>query len=166
MGNKKGFTLVELLAVIVILAVIILIAINAVLPQMERARKNAFADEVMNYAKAAETKYVTDAQEDDTTGDISAGICYNLSELHGEYVSKNDDKYTGIVIIVKRGDSNLYDKYAFIKSSKYHFNTPMETTNNKTEPTKPVQKLTQKDISDGGNNLTYANCEAWNHRND
>lgn len=164
--NKKGFTLVELLAVIVILAVIILIAINAVLPQMERARKNAFADEVMNYAKAAESKYVTEAQEEDFEGDITSGICYSLDKLHGEYVTKNDTKYDGIVIIVKRSNSNIYDKYAFIKSSKYHYNTPMDSTTN--QPTKAIEKLSQKHIEDGGSldDLTYANCNAWAHRND
>lgn len=160
--NKKGFTLVELLAVIVILAVIILIAINAVLPQMERARKNSFADEVMNYTKAAETKYVTESQEGEVDGDISAGICYNLSDLHGEYVTKNDDRYTGIVIIQKRGDTNLYDKYAYIASGKYHFNNK---TNSDTGALIPVTKLSQKDIADGSS-ITYANCNAWAHRND
>ena len=160
--NKKGFTLVELLAVIVILAVIILIAINAVLPQMERARKNSFADEIMNYAKAAETKYVTESQEGDVEGDISAGICYNLSELHGEYVTKNDDKYAGIVIIQKRSNSNIYDKYAYIKSSKYHFNNKVDSD---TGALIPVTKLSQKDISDG-TSITDANCNAWEHRND
>ena len=38
MKNKKGFTLVELLAVIVILAIIMIIAIPAVLQTMESAR--------------------------------------------------------------------------------------------------------------------------------
>ena len=161
--NKKGFTLVELLAVIVILAVIILVAINAVLPQMERARKNAFADEVMNYARAAESKYVTDAQDEDIDGDITSGICYNLSELHGEYVTKNDSSYTGFVVIKKRsGESNIYDKYAYIKSSKYHYNNKVdEDTGN----LKPVEKVKRSDIEDGST-LQYANCNAWAHRND
>ena len=38
LNSFRGFTLIELLAVIVVLAIIILIAVNAVLPAMERAR--------------------------------------------------------------------------------------------------------------------------------
>lgn len=38
-GNKKGFTLVELLAVIVVLAIIMIIAIPAVVESMNNAKK-------------------------------------------------------------------------------------------------------------------------------
>ena len=40
-NNKKGFTLVELLAVIVVLAIIILIAMPSVMSAMDKARRNA-----------------------------------------------------------------------------------------------------------------------------
>lgn len=96
--NQKGFTLVELLAVIVILAVIILIAVNAVLPQMRKARKNSFVDEAINFAKAAETAYVSDSLQ-------GAGkTCYNISELKGQYVSKNDNDYAGKVVLTINGE--------------------------------------------------------------
>ena len=163
--NKKGFTLVELLAVIVILAVIILIAINAVLPQMAKARKNAFADEVMNYAKAAETKYVSDSQDEDAViGNIATGICYNLKTpdygLHGEYVTKNDNSYTGIIILRRNADnSNLFDKYAYIASNKFYYNS---TNSSDGQLANPVKKLSAKDISDGSSsNLKYADCCAY-----
>ena len=42
--NKSGFTLVELLSVIVILSVVVLIATNAVIPAMSSARKQVLAD--------------------------------------------------------------------------------------------------------------------------
>ena len=60
MKKKKGFTLVELLAVIVILAVLILIAVTAVLPQMKKSRENAFVDVVYQYLRAVETNTVAD----------------------------------------------------------------------------------------------------------
>lgn len=101
MKNKKGFTLVELLAVIVILAVIILIAVNAVLPQMRKARKNSFVDEVINFAKAAETAYVSDSLTGAGKG------CYNISELKGQYVAKNDNQYTGFVTITIDSEGNI-----------------------------------------------------------
>ena len=42
--NNKGFTLVELLAVIVILAIIMIIAIPSVLATMSTARKKTFEE--------------------------------------------------------------------------------------------------------------------------
>ena len=40
--NRKGFTLVELLAVIVILAIVVGIALTTVLPTLKKSRKEAF----------------------------------------------------------------------------------------------------------------------------
>ena len=57
--NKKGFTLVELLAVIVILAVVILIAVTAVVPRMNKARENAFVDEALVYIRAGKEAYIS-----------------------------------------------------------------------------------------------------------
>lgn len=55
--NKKGFTLVELLAVIVILAIIALIATPIVINVINQAQEGADAHSVEAYAKAIETKY-------------------------------------------------------------------------------------------------------------
>lgn len=159
MKNNKGFTLVELLAVIVILAVIILIAINAVLPQMAKARKNSFADEVMNYAKAAETKYVSDNADDETVdGNITTGVCYMLKDLHGEYVTKNDSSYTGVVILKQNANNtNLYDKFTYIASNKFYYNSTTGTTalDNSTK----LGKISAKNINDGGSsNLKFKDC--------
>lgn len=55
--NKKGFTLVELLAVIVILAIIALIATPIVINVINQAQECADARSVEAYAKAIETKY-------------------------------------------------------------------------------------------------------------
>ena len=55
--NKKGFTLVELLAVIVILAIIALIATPIVINVIGEARKGADARSVEGYVKAYESAY-------------------------------------------------------------------------------------------------------------
>ena len=44
--KKKGFTLVELLAVIAILAILVIIALPNVLGMFQRAKKNTFTTEV------------------------------------------------------------------------------------------------------------------------
>ena len=97
--NNKGFTLVELLAVIVILAVIILIAVNAVLPQMRKARRNSFVTEAINFAKAAETAYVSDQ----ISG--QSHTCYTIKYLQSKYVTKADESYDGYVVLTIDGDN-------------------------------------------------------------
>lgn len=55
--NKKGFTLVELLAVIVILAIIALIATQIVINVVNESRENANKRSVEGYMKAYEAAY-------------------------------------------------------------------------------------------------------------
>ena len=56
--NKKGFTLVELLAVIAILAILVIIALPNVLELFKSAKTNAFFDEVQAVYTQAVNKYV------------------------------------------------------------------------------------------------------------
>ena len=57
-NNKKGFTLVELLAVIVILAIIALIATPIILNVIDSARKNAAINSAYGYMEAIEKSVV------------------------------------------------------------------------------------------------------------
>ena len=59
MNKRKGFTLVELLAVIVILAIIMIIAIPSVLGTMTTARKKSFVEYATKVYMAAESKYMS-----------------------------------------------------------------------------------------------------------
>ncbi len=87
--KKNGFTLVELLAVIVILAVVILIAVTAVIPRMNNAKKKALVDEALMYLKAAKESIVFDADQSPS--------CINVSNLNEKYIKKSSDSYTGVV---------------------------------------------------------------------
>lgn len=158
--NNKGFTLIELLAVIVILGVIILIAVNAVLPQVKKAKRNSFAIEVGTYAKAAEKKYVADSVTYSLNGaDINSGICYDIvDDLNKTYVEKNDPNYSGIVIIKSESPtSNKHIKYVFISSNKFYYNTKKSGSTYES-----FSKIDGKDVLEGGeSNLTFKNCEEW-----
>ena len=57
MKKSKGFTLVELLAVIVILAVLVLAATPAISNIMQKSQKNAFKSEMLGIAKSMGTAY-------------------------------------------------------------------------------------------------------------
>ncbi len=95
--NRKGFTLVELLAVIVILAVIILIASNSVLSQMDKARKNALAIEGNTLINSAKNAYQSAILE----GQITTGsACFSLEYLYKEglFSKGSSEHYTGSVL--------------------------------------------------------------------
>lgn len=59
--NKKGFTLVELLAVIAILAILVIIALPNVLQMFNDSKKNSFMTEVRDIYKQAQTQFIADS---------------------------------------------------------------------------------------------------------
>lgn len=93
--NKKGFTLVELLAVIVILAVVILVAVNNVIPQMNKAKAGAFKTEALSFLDGAE-QYYTSLQ---MTGESFPATGVKIKDLvTKKYVKSADiDKYEGCI---------------------------------------------------------------------
>lgn len=71
--NKKGFTLVELLAVIVILAIIALIATPIILGVIDDARKGAAKSSALGFVDAVE-KSIALGMVSDTNTSIPASI--------------------------------------------------------------------------------------------
>lgn len=60
---KKGFTLVELLAVIAILAILIIIALPNVLKMFEKAKKDSFVTEAKSIIKSSEQELFMDSSK-------------------------------------------------------------------------------------------------------
>ena len=60
MNNKKGFTLVELLAVIVIMGILMMVAIPSVTRTIENSRKDTFVDIAKSYGNAVRTLWTSD----------------------------------------------------------------------------------------------------------
>ena len=56
--NKKGFTLVELLAVIAILAILVIIALPNVLSMFNQAKEDTFTTETKEMVKIAQQQYL------------------------------------------------------------------------------------------------------------
>lgn len=104
--NKKGFTLVELLAVIVVLAIIILIAMPSVMSAMDKARKNSLVTEIAEIAKIAQTAYA-----DDSMGTGITSKCYSLQELvDNGYMDKKMKDYSGAVYLSVDKDGKVISK--------------------------------------------------------
>ena len=69
--NKKGFTLVELLAVIAILAILVIIALPNVLKMFNDAKKNSFLTEAKTLAQDVSSKYISESMKGNKLSVIS-----------------------------------------------------------------------------------------------
>jgi type IV pilus assembly protein PilA len=115
--NRKGFTLVELLAVIVVLAIIILIAMPSVMSAMDKARKNSLVTEIAEIGKIAQTAYA-----DDSMGTGVTSICYNLKYLvENGYLDKKLDDYTGAVYLSVNPNTGKVSSQITISNGIYSY---------------------------------------------
>ncbi len=81
--NKKGFTLVELLAVIVILAIIALISTPIILGVIETAKKGAAEQSALGYIDAVEKQIVYNQVKENQTPLIDG--TYEIGDLNSKY---------------------------------------------------------------------------------
>ncbi|MDD4188158.1 MAG: type II secretion system protein [Bacilli bacterium] len=114
--NNKGFTLVELLAVIVVLAIIMIVAVPAVLNTMNDAQRSTFklyAERVLN---KAQEKYQADLMLGETENRTIEGkhYCYTLSDMelsekstYAGYVVVELDKHLKPKFYVTLSDNNF-----------------------------------------------------------
>ena len=142
--SKKGFTLVELLAVIVILAIIAVIAVPSVLKIISGAREDAFKASVRSAIKEVELEVTQDTTGTKTSGYLT-GLNIDNNPFKGgtwEY-----DKTTKKVIIYEARDN------ASITSSNYVITADKEQINSdkftvgKPKDTNP--KLLANKLKDG-----------------
>lgn len=96
--NKKGFTLVELLAVIVVLAFVMVLAAPSVLSSMNSARQSSFMLYAEKMLNSAQSKY----QADQLIKLMPDTYCYNISELSDTKTSQ----YSGFVMVQNGSKQN------------------------------------------------------------
>ena len=120
--KKKGFTLVELLAVIAILAILVIMALPAVLRMFNSARKDSFTNEVNTVIRTARQQYLLSGGQaqswsnaEGSTNKLNLTGNSNLKyyvEMNGQgqiiklQASNGDFQYskTGIIDIVSSSD--------------------------------------------------------------
>ena len=113
MKKRNGFTLVELLAVIVVLAIIMIIAIPAVLEIMNNARKKTFSMAIDKYVTAVQQQYISDANFGVIPG---AGLyVYNIENNLG-LTSTGDNK--GYVVVNAYNVDNV-KYFVFLHDNNY-----------------------------------------------
>lgn len=105
MKNKKGFTLVELLAVIVILGVLLMIAVPAVQNVIKKAKNNATQKQAELFIDAAKKMAIID----EATSDM---VIYKLRDLDSDV---DTNRFTGMVVALKENGSYKY--YIYLNDS-------------------------------------------------
>ena len=104
MNKNKGFTLVELLAVIVILAIIALIATPIILNVINDAKKQAAKDSAHGYVDAVD-KYIVSSELEDKS--ITDGI-YRVEDLNKKISVKGSTPDNG-TIKIENGSVKSYE---------------------------------------------------------
>lgn len=151
-NNKKGFTLVELLAVIVILAIVMGIAATLVIPMIEDARKGAFASTAMTIVDAASKK---------ASSDIISGTnktCYTVKELvTGRYIDKIE-AYDSTANPITGQYEGIVEYDAVAKRWNIHI---IDHTNNYViglDSTKAYGKITANDVANKTDTSNVGTC--------
>ncbi len=129
--NEKGFTLVELLAVIVVLAIIMVLTVPSVLSSMNSARQSSFLIYAGKMLEAAQGKYQSESLL------TTPSTCYNLSALSGN----GSTQYKGVVKVSIGTDGSPVFKLQMYDNN-YQIGFKADTNSG--------------DVADG---VTYANIE-------
>ena len=108
MKSKKGFTLVELLAVIVILGVLLLIAVPSITKLITKNKEEIFIINAKNYINQA--KLLNDDFEKDLK-------IYNINQLTDNLTSPYGGIVSGKVAAVKNAQTKKYDYYIFMEDT-------------------------------------------------
>ena len=155
---KKGFTLVELLAVIAILAILVIIALPNVMGMFNTAKENSFKTEVKEIFKTAEQTWIQDSM-------------FNTNER--VYSRKKNEQCSKSLDLSGRSELEYYIKlnksgevieyYATDGTFQFSYNnssTPLKIE--KIDGIKQIAKLNESDIisiscgsASGGSNKTY-----------
>ena len=128
---KKGFTLVELLAVIVILAILMVSAGAGVMATMNNSKINTFKNEALAAANAASNMYsdismnserVSAYFKTDKSGSYQA-MCVTLAGLvNNGYLDKDISTYGGVILVEVPFDGSGAKYMIWMHNSQYGIN--------------------------------------------
>ena len=147
MQKKKGFTLVELLAVIVILAVILVIAVPQIMSVIESARKGSIESTAKLIAEGAEREYTNRKILGKDTNIECSDVSSMNSNDYGTCVITFDNTGKATVKVTGKGK---FEGYTCVGNS-----TNMECTKKDTTPTN-ASYFSYSDV-EGGISITGYN---------
>lgn len=186
--KNKGFTLIEILSVIIILGIIMLIAVPSYTAYINSSRKSGFYTDITSYIESLKgTIIMNDYGTLPEVGEILViPVMINGKEnikleksTNGKspFGTYNSDKcYLVVVPRATKGgatDSVVYDYYAvFLDRKGYGVNNVASTRLSKTSVgriTNEAEVVSLKDISIGGkaliyDGINYIYCSGWSDR--
>lgn len=131
--NKKGFTLIEILAVIIIIGVISTIGIVAVTGNIDKSRKSTYANLARNYAESARTMRAEDKLPYDIKNDEA--ILIRVDALDGVRIDNDylESPYGDLVIqrsyVIVVNDNHNYKYYVSLIDTTNHGMVNVEYSN-------------------------------------
>ena len=163
-SKKKGFTLMELLAVIVVLAVIMLIASTAVIPTIQKANQRALGTEGLALIDAAKTAYQMEQMK--TGGSVTAArnACFDMQWLkdQGYYTKGTAEGYAGSVYI--SSPSSTTPTYTFwISNGTYAYTKVTSTEYSQQAEAKSAASTANASDKCGGSTATSGMNTSWCH---
>ena len=143
--NKKGFTLVELLAVIIVLAILVLLAMPRVINMMEKARINSFVVEANEIQKVAQTAY-NDGLVNAEAAEVT--VCYTVDELIKKgYLDKDEGDIRGVVVLDTVSETHDIKIYSLLSKQGYYIRNLSGTS-----------KMSKDDVISNDGPLIYNDC--------
>jgi prepilin-type N-terminal cleavage/methylation domain-containing protein len=119
MRNKKGFTLVEIIAVIALIGVVMLLVTPSIVSLFKSAKKSLFQDEVLSLYNNAYTTYIFRSSQGDYTKRFCVGQDSTLNKMD---IEDTDRLYYDITV-------NSYGEVISLKVSDGTFGISMANSN-------------------------------------
>ena len=122
--NKKGFTLIEILAVVIILGIVATIGIAAISRNIENSRKSATVDLGINYVESLRAMRT----EDKLPYDLKFGeaLLMPFKSIKGVNLEKAEETPYGKLVweycyvIIVNNDNKIYSYYLTMKDETNH----------------------------------------------
>lgn len=122
--NKKGFTLVELLGVIVILGIVLSIAIPATTGYIDTSKREAFSTVLHEYVDAIQRSIVSEEYTAPSEKNAVTIISLDLIPLDkGKQESSYQSEWIknkSYIVVVNTGEEGNYDYYAAAQDKEDH----------------------------------------------
>lgn len=159
--KKNGFTLVELLAVIIIIGLIFLLAVTNVIPVFRKSKTKGFINDAITLAEAARIKYkddiLTGVDDDLFAGSISGKKCYSIEDdLIGTYASNLNTRLRGSIEVCY-GSSCTYDTKVWLTNGDMFIDGDIIDENNNNNTSLIKGSFTSTDYLSCGVDLPESN---------